>query len=66
MFQPLDPPHSRWQRLAAAFRRARARPADGRHEAAWRRDPLSHPALQRMTQRQLGDLPFDPRAVAED
>ena len=26
---------------------------------AWRRDPLSHPALQRMTLTELADLPFD-------
>lgn len=26
----------------------------------YRADPLSHPALQSMDQRQLGDLPFDP------
>jgi hypothetical protein len=27
----------------------------------YRADPLSHPALRAMDQRQLGDLPFDPR-----
>jgi hypothetical protein len=26
-----------------------------------RADPLSHPVLRTMDQRQLGDLPFDPR-----
>lgn len=25
---------------------------------AWMRDPLSHPALQCMNERELGDLPF--------
>lgn len=29
----------------------------------WRRDPLSHPELHRMSQRQLADLPMDPRRV---
>jgi hypothetical protein len=36
-----------------------------RHERStaqdYRADPLSHPALRAMDQRQLGDLPFDPR-----
>jgi hypothetical protein len=27
----------------------------------WRRDPLSHPALQAMCLDELADLPFDPR-----
>jgi hypothetical protein len=27
-------------------------------EGGWRRDPLSHPDIARMSQRQLGDLPF--------
>jgi hypothetical protein len=66
MFWPLDRPLSRWQQLAAPFRQARGQPAAPRQEAGWRRDPLSHPALARMTQRELGDLPFDPRAVAEE
>ncbi|MEO3427902.1 hypothetical protein AAFN88_03530 [Pelagibius sp. CAU 1746] len=35
-------------------------------EADWRRDPLAHPALRAMTQRELGDLPFDPRSVADE
>ncbi|MEP9397026.1 hypothetical protein [Mesorhizobium sp. KR2-14] len=30
------------------------------HEiVAWTRDPLAHPALGGMSQRELGDLPFD-------
>jgi len=24
----------------------------------WRRDPLSHPAIEAMSERELGDLPF--------
>lgn len=32
-------------------------------EVRWRRDPLSHPDLRRMSQRELADLPFDPHAV---
>ena len=37
-------------------------PARDRAEAlcrAWRRDPLSHPALRKMTLTELADLPFD-------
>ena len=26
--------------------------------SAWLRDPLSHPAIERMSERELGDLPF--------
>lgn len=26
----------------------------------WRRDPLSHPALRAMTERELADLPMEP------
>ncbi|MBA8901640.1 MULTISPECIES: hypothetical protein [unclassified Phyllobacterium] len=29
----------------------------------WRRDPLSHPALQAMGLDELADLPFDPRRL---
>jgi len=32
-------------------------------EEDWWSDPLSHPQLQTMSQRQLGDLPFDPKAI---
>lgn len=28
-------------------------------EEAWRQDPLSHPAIRRMTPHELADLPFD-------
>ncbi|MBO3758797.1 hypothetical protein [Ciceribacter sp. L1K22] len=27
----------------------------------WRRDPLIHPAVTRMSLREVGDLPLDPR-----
>lgn len=60
----------RWSSALAALWR-RVRPAV-RHQrtaaeaASWRRDPLSHPAVQAMSQRELGDLPFDPRRVAEE
>jgi hypothetical protein len=27
--------------------------------SAWYRDPLSHPAVDRMSERELADLPFD-------
>ncbi|EFL90889.1 hypothetical protein R2A130_2557 [Ahrensia sp. R2A130] len=29
-------------------------------EANWRRDPLSHPAIQQMSERERADVPFDP------
>jgi hypothetical protein len=56
-----------WRGPAAARRRRFWGPA-GRSavalgDAGWRRDPLAHPALRGMTQRELGDLPFDPYAV---
>ena len=31
----------------------------------WQRDPLSHPMLDAMTQRDLGDLPFTPAPRAD-
>lgn len=39
---------------------ARRRPTNLRQEETlrWMRDPLSHPALETMDQRELGDLPF--------
>ncbi len=39
---------------------------DREQRAAWRRDPMSHPDLQAMSQRARDDLPFDPRAFTED
>jgi len=30
---------------------------------AWDADPLRHPALQRMSQRELADLPFEPHRI---
>lgn len=32
----------------------------------WRRDPLSHPDLQVMSERELADLPFDPGAIVSE
>lgn len=37
-----------------------------RERRRYRADPLSHPALQAMDQRQLGDLPFDPGCFSGD
>lgn len=66
----LHPLWPRWQAAFGAlrqrFRTAGRSPRTGRGDAEWRRDPLSHPALQAMTPRELGDLPFDPRDVAEE
>lgn len=53
----------RWLgRLWAAWR---PRPAPSPF-AAWDRDPLSHPALSRMSLTDLADLPFDPDRVAQE
>ncbi|KAB2951496.1 MAG: hypothetical protein F9K19_18715 [Rhizobiaceae bacterium] len=40
------------------FRRTACRPADAEMLAAWRRDPLSHPVLSAMNERELADLPL--------
>jgi hypothetical protein len=32
----------------------------------WRRDPLSHPDIQAMSERERSDLPFDPRDTLPD
>ena len=32
----------------------------------WARDPLSHPDLRRMSQRELADLPFDANALERE
>lgn len=56
-------------RGAAAHRAARPGDESALHraqQAAWRRDPLSHPDLQTMSQRALDDLPFDPRTFSDD
>ena len=37
--------------------------ADWIVQESWWRDPLSHPDVSRMSQRQLGDLPIDPRRI---
>lgn len=58
-------PGASGRRRPKVRRRAKTALAAAR-EAVWRRDPLSHPVLQQMSQRELGDLPFDPRRVAED
>lgn len=55
----------RWRPPVSLRCAARPRPAAAAAEA-WRRDPLAHPALQAMSQRELADLPFDPRDVDED
>ena len=34
--------------------------------ARWWRDPLSHPQIARMSERERADLPFDPRRVTDD
>lgn len=44
-----------------------ARAAQRRHaqdiEAEWGRDPLSHPAIKRMSMRELADLPLNPHCT---
>ncbi len=41
-------------------------PVTGSARRAWSRDPLSHPDLERMSQTELADLPFDPRQVCDE
>jgi hypothetical protein len=43
--------------LLSQFRRSRLSPSLD-DKLQWLRDPLSHPALETMSQRELGDLPF--------
>lgn len=44
-----------WSLVRCEFVR-RPQPQGG--EEAWRRDPLAHPALQAMSERELADLPL--------
>ncbi|TFF19843.1 hypothetical protein E3C22_19440 [Jiella endophytica] len=44
---------------------ARRRGAGGK-SPDWRRDPLTHPDLVRMDERQLADLPFSPFRVSPE
>jgi hypothetical protein len=37
---------------------ASAFPDDGGDRMVWLRDPLSHPAIEQMSERELADLPF--------
>ena len=56
-----------WAAPNTGLRQIWRRAAEARHAGCrWRRDPLSHPALQAMSQRELGDLPFDPRAISDE
>lgn len=32
----------------------------------WRRDPMSHPDIRRMSARERDDLPVDPRQIANE
>lgn len=32
----------------------------------WNRDPLSHPDLEIMSERELADLPFDPETIVSE
>lgn len=43
--------------ILARFRRTKPLPTTAMR-LAWIRDPLSHPALEAMSERELGDLPF--------
>lgn len=70
MFWNLELFWDRWSNPFAGLFRQHRQAGAVAHPAAppasWQRDPLSHPALQAMSQRALGDLPFDPRGVAEE
>ena len=37
-----------------------AAPVEADHKARWQRDPLAHPALETMSERELADLPIGP------
>ncbi|WP_340116310.1 hypothetical protein [Pelagibius sp. 7325] len=65
MTWPLQIFSLRWRAFREAFRtpsRAGRLGAD----AVWRRDPLAHPALRTMSQRELGDLPFNRHSITGD
>ncbi|MCT7374784.1 hypothetical protein [Chelativorans salis] len=53
--------------IAAHFRRRmeqfRAIKDYADDQSGWRRDPLSHPDLATMNERELADLPFEPTRV---
>jgi len=44
--------------VRSLFEQAAAQPGND-EVAVWVRDPLAHPALQIMSERELGDLPFN-------
>ena len=44
-------------------RRASVAPGRTPGDSCWWRDPLTHPDLAAMDQRQLGDLPFNPARI---
>lgn len=52
----------RWLFPTAPRRSVPAQPPDPETLQHWR-DPLSHPDLQGMSERELADLPFDPRGL---
>lgn len=54
---------ARW--LAAQRADAKAARAE-RQRRVWARDPLSHPALSRMTPHQLADLPLERNLFVEE
>ena len=47
-------------RIFSALRRlvAGRKKSETRHDAAWLSDPLMHPDVQAMSERELADLPF--------
>jgi hypothetical protein len=56
-----------WPGLGTWFRQAFRRQGRPRaREAGWHRDPLAHPVLQQMSERELADLPFNPRCISAD
>ena len=44
--------------LLKGFSGTEARPRDEEEIARWVTDPLSHPVLDTMSERELGDMPF--------
>lgn len=59
------------KRAFASYARRLYRPLSGaraqrRQERSWRRDPLSHPDIQRMSERERADLQFMPCCIDPD
>jgi len=50
-----------WARLTASRCHSRTIPVG--NAPYWRRDPLAHPDIRRMSAREIADLPIDPSLI---